>query len=427
MSTNKRLYRGDDAVVGGVCGGIAEYFSIDATFVRIIAIALMVASLGTFIIFYIAAFVIMPKCPYDDTIGTNYVKPSACNSAPVTSATPKNATAAATSAKNATAAATNNDSSASSTVACSTPVSSTVACSTPASSTVACSTSVSSTTTGVPSHINATTEGASSSATATAAGTQNPTEATTAGTQNPTEATTAGTQNPTEATTAGAQNPTEATTTGAPDSTDTTSAGKSNVTNNVEKSKNRWGTTACGGALLVGVGIIILLSNLVNISFWRFWPLVLIIFGVVQLFTPSKTGWSLERAGGSIVLISFGVLFLALMFGIVTIRSIFMAFSILWPVFLVVAGLAIIAGARKQEAFSLIGSLVLSATMLIGVWYFGGVREYTSIPLDNNDVLIIELPQSPHVRTGYELPESAIAFVDDFSRKFEPLVWESYE
>lgn len=51
--SNKNRY------VCGVCGGIAEYFGIDATLVRLITAALCIVG-GSGILLYIAAAVIMP-------------------------------------------------------------------------------------------------------------------------------------------------------------------------------------------------------------------------------------------------------------------------------------------------------------------------------------------------------------------------------
>jgi len=58
----KKLKRSEkDTVFGGVCGGIAEYFEVDSTFVRIGTIVLAMVTFPTFIIGYIAACLIIPK------------------------------------------------------------------------------------------------------------------------------------------------------------------------------------------------------------------------------------------------------------------------------------------------------------------------------------------------------------------------------
>jgi len=59
----KRLYRsGKEKILGGVCGGIAEYFNVDPTIIRIIWI-LIVLGYGAGIIAYIIAWIIIPKNP----------------------------------------------------------------------------------------------------------------------------------------------------------------------------------------------------------------------------------------------------------------------------------------------------------------------------------------------------------------------------
>ena len=57
----KKLYRSEsDKVLCGVCGGIAEYFGIDPTLVRLGFIAFSAAGGSGFLAYLIAA-VIMPK------------------------------------------------------------------------------------------------------------------------------------------------------------------------------------------------------------------------------------------------------------------------------------------------------------------------------------------------------------------------------
>lgn len=56
----RRLYRSrDERVVGGVCGGLAEYFGIDPLIVRIITVALVFAG-GAGFLAYLAAWLLVP-------------------------------------------------------------------------------------------------------------------------------------------------------------------------------------------------------------------------------------------------------------------------------------------------------------------------------------------------------------------------------
>jgi len=59
----KRLYRteGKDAMLAGICGGIAEYFNIDPSLVRIITAALVFAGGLSLWVYIVAAFVVPKK------------------------------------------------------------------------------------------------------------------------------------------------------------------------------------------------------------------------------------------------------------------------------------------------------------------------------------------------------------------------------
>lgn len=57
----KRLYKIEEGKkLDGVCGGIAEYFDIDPTLVRLLWV-LFTACIGSGIIAYIVAAIIMPR------------------------------------------------------------------------------------------------------------------------------------------------------------------------------------------------------------------------------------------------------------------------------------------------------------------------------------------------------------------------------
>lgn len=57
----KRLYKIEEGKkISGVCGGIAEYFDIDSTLIRL-AWILFSAFVGSGIIAYIIAAIVMPK------------------------------------------------------------------------------------------------------------------------------------------------------------------------------------------------------------------------------------------------------------------------------------------------------------------------------------------------------------------------------
>ena len=61
MASMKRLTRSTNKILGGVCGGIAEYFEIDPTLVRIAYAALSIFSAGfPGLLLYIIMLILMP-------------------------------------------------------------------------------------------------------------------------------------------------------------------------------------------------------------------------------------------------------------------------------------------------------------------------------------------------------------------------------
>ena len=61
--TVKKLYRSKkDKVVAGVCGGLAEYLDIDAIWIRIVTIVLLVNGIGFLI--YLLAWILVPVDPH---------------------------------------------------------------------------------------------------------------------------------------------------------------------------------------------------------------------------------------------------------------------------------------------------------------------------------------------------------------------------
>lgn len=73
----KRLYRSrKNRMLGGVCGGIADYFEIDPVIVRLVAVALFFVG-GSAILAYIIALIIIPYEPLAASTG-----PAGASSAP---------------------------------------------------------------------------------------------------------------------------------------------------------------------------------------------------------------------------------------------------------------------------------------------------------------------------------------------------------
>jgi phage shock protein PspC (stress-responsive transcriptional regulator) len=60
---HKKLYRSKkDRKIGGICGGIAEYFDVDSTLVRLAAVFLcFVTGIAPLLLVYIIGWIIIPE------------------------------------------------------------------------------------------------------------------------------------------------------------------------------------------------------------------------------------------------------------------------------------------------------------------------------------------------------------------------------
>ena len=58
----KKLYRSSDRIVAGVCGGIAEYFDIDPTLIRVVYVILSLFSVAfPGVLLYIILMILIPN------------------------------------------------------------------------------------------------------------------------------------------------------------------------------------------------------------------------------------------------------------------------------------------------------------------------------------------------------------------------------
>ncbi|OQX81782.1 MAG: PspC domain-containing protein [Candidatus Omnitrophica bacterium 4484_70.1] len=65
----KKLYLSNkDRKIGGVCGGLGEYFGKDSTLFRVLFILLAVFSLGIGVIGYLGMWLVIPKRPKEEEV-----------------------------------------------------------------------------------------------------------------------------------------------------------------------------------------------------------------------------------------------------------------------------------------------------------------------------------------------------------------------
>lgn len=65
MSEYKKLYRTRDKKICGVCGGIAEYFELDPTIMRLLWVVFGFVSCLTGVIAYLVCALVIPERPYN--------------------------------------------------------------------------------------------------------------------------------------------------------------------------------------------------------------------------------------------------------------------------------------------------------------------------------------------------------------------------
>ena len=63
MAATRKLYRSKtNRQLAGVCGGLAEYFNLDTTLIRVLFVVLAVLG-GSGVVLYIALWIIVPREP----------------------------------------------------------------------------------------------------------------------------------------------------------------------------------------------------------------------------------------------------------------------------------------------------------------------------------------------------------------------------
>jgi phage shock protein C len=63
MDPARKLYRSkSDRKLAGVCGGLAQYFNVDATLIRVLFVLLAVLG-GSGLVLYLAMWILVPKEP----------------------------------------------------------------------------------------------------------------------------------------------------------------------------------------------------------------------------------------------------------------------------------------------------------------------------------------------------------------------------
>jgi len=149
------------------------------------------------------------------------------------------------------------------------------------------------------------------------------------------------------------------------------------------------------GIMLVGFGVIALLGILVDPFFWLYWPLIIVLVGLISLSSPGYNGWKVSRAGNSILVITIGVLLQLWRMGYFPFSVFISTVWTLWPASLVAVGLLVIGGSLRRDFLKMLAALLISFTLVIGTWSFGNLSGSYYIHLPVVNPIRIDLPVSP--------------------------------
>jgi phage shock protein C len=61
QSRKRLVRRTDNKMIGGVCAGVADYFGLDPTLVRVLTVVGAVLGFGSVVVAYLVAWAVMPS------------------------------------------------------------------------------------------------------------------------------------------------------------------------------------------------------------------------------------------------------------------------------------------------------------------------------------------------------------------------------
>ena len=128
-----------------------------------------------------------------------------------------------------------------------------------------------------------------------------------------------------------------------------------------------YGSSFAWGGVVLFVGVVLLLDHMGVISaagLWRFWPMILVLAGIVNLLDECKRIWG-------VCLLIAGVLLQLGQFGIVHVT-----WALLWPILIIGVGLSLMWGSiRARKSIDERGDVVTGPGTLNELAIFSGVEK----------------------------------------------------
>jgi len=119
------------------------------------------------------------------------------------------------------------------------------------------------------------------------------------------------------------------------------------------------------GIALIVIGLIVLASWFVpGLAWWTLWPLLIVVAGIVQVFTPSRhAGYPTHNIFDGVGTVIFGIVLLGCTTGYVS-WSMWWVLLTLWPVLLIAGGIAIIGRGLQQTWLRALAPIVVWLAVL---------------------------------------------------------------
>lgn len=136
------------------------------------------------------------------------------------------------------------------------------------------------------------------------------------------------------------------------------------------------------GVFLIAVGLVFLAGQVIpGLAWWNMWPLIIVLVGVIQMFTPSHgDGWGPERILDGLGTVIIGMVLLGCTLGIVS-WTVWWIFITLWPVLIIALGISLLGRGLQQSWMRVISPLLVWGALAYAVAVsFTGASGFEPIP-----------------------------------------------
>ena len=138
----------------------------------------------------------------------------------------------------------------------------------------------------------------------------------------------------------------------------------------------RSGSVIAGVVLIVAGGLLLAAQFVPGLEWWTLWPALIMLAGLIQMVTPGKEGWGIERVSEGFGSVFIGAILLGCTTGYIGWEMWLTALA-LWPALLIMGGLAMLGQAT--------GSPWLKAAAPLVVWVaiaYAAASTVTGMPLE---------------------------------------------